>query len=372
MGKRVLVTGGAGFIGSHLVDALLAANHEVRVLDSLDQQVHSGGRVPPWLDPRAQFIRGSVLDPDTVRRAVEGMQVICHLAAAVGVGQSMYEIPYYVDTNVSGTGHLLDAIIDSAERVEQVIVASSMSTYGEGQYDCAECGPVRPGPRRDCRLLAGDWEPRCPRCDGSLTPAPIAEEAHQENPSVYAISKKTQEDLVLTVCRAYGIPAVGFRFFNAYGPRQSQSNPYTGVLALFLSRLRNGHQPVVYEDGLQTRDFVHVRDIARAAVIALEKPSAEGALYNLGTGQARTIKSVAVDLALNLGVEIAPVITQRRRKGDIRHCFADIGRARARLSWQPQIPFGQGIAELVACSRDVPAEDRFEQAAAELAERGLT
>src|SRR3990172_792122 len=279
MSKRVLVTGGAGFIGSHLVDALVEEGHSVRVLDNLDAQVHPIGRGPPWLNPEAEFINGTIMDPETVERALEGVQIVCHQAAAVGVGQSMYQIPYYVDTNVGGTSLLLDKIVNKRHSIEQVLVASSMSTYGEGQYECIRCGLVRPGLRGEAQLQAQDWEPLCPHCGGELTAVPTNEDAHQESTSVYAITKKTQEELVLTVCRAYGINGVAFRYFNAYGPRQSQSNPYTGVLALFLSRLRNGNRPTVYEDGLQTRDFIHVRDIARAYTVAIRDPGVSNVIY---------------------------------------------------------------------------------------------
>lgn len=371
MSKRILVTGGAGFIGSHLVDALVEEGHSVRVLDNLDAQAHAAGRVPPWLNSEAEFIRGTILDSDTVERALEGVQIVCHQAAAVGVGQSMYQIPYYVDTNVGGTGRLLNHVVNNRRSIEQVLVASSMSTYGEGQYECIRCGLVRPGLRGEAQLQARDWEPHCPHCGGGLTAVPTNEDAHQESTSVYSITKKAQEELVMTVCRAYEISAVAFRYFNAYGPRQSQSNPYTGVLALFMSRLRNGNRPTVYEDGMQTRDFIHVRDIARAYTLAICDPDAGSEIYNLGTGKPYTIAGIALDLAQALGVEIAPLVTHGRRKGDIRHCFADITRARAKLGWEPQVPFGEGLKELIAWSQSSPAEDRFEQAEQELRQHGL-
>ena len=367
---RILVTGGAGFIGSHLVDALLEAGHAVRVLDNFDPQVHEGRR-PDYLNPRAEYLEGDVRNRDKVGAALKEIEVVFHQAAAVGVGQSMYEIEKYVSANVLGTGTLLDVIVNDRVRLKKLIVASSMSIYGEGQYACRACGPVAPPLRPVPQLQARDWEMRCPRCREHVEPQPTAEVKPLLPTSVYAISKRDQEELCLCVGRSYGIPTVALRYFNVYGPRQALSNPYTGVCAIFSARIKNKRQPIVFEDGRQTRDFVHVRDIVRANLFVMAEPRADDGTFNVGTGRAVSIGEIGRLLAAQYGVPVEPELTQKYRAGDIRHCVAD-ATALAALGFRPSMPLEEGLRDLVEWGRTARADDRVEQAARELETRGLT
>ncbi|HEV8310887.1 MAG TPA: NAD-dependent epimerase/dehydratase family protein [Methylomirabilota bacterium] len=368
---NVLVTGGAGFIGSFVVDALVARGDRVRILDSLDSQVHPGGAAPRYLHPEAELHRGDVRDAPTVQRALAGMDGVLHLAAVVGVGQSMYQVDRYVDHNGRGTAVLLDEVIKGRDAVQKLVVASSMSLYGEGSYVCPACGPVSDDERFAAAAAARRWEIACPSCGERLVPVPTGESKPARATSVYAITKRLQEELALAIGRAYGIPTVALRFFNVYGPRQSLSNPYTGVAAIFMSRLRNGRPPLVFEDGEQSRDFVSVHDLVRGILLALDRDEANGGIYNVGTGAPVTVRQIAEVLAELLGVAIPPEITHRFRAGDIRHCFADIGRIRRDLGYEPQVTLREGLRELVAWSRDEPAVDRVEEATEELRTRGL-
>jgi len=371
MPKLILITGGAGFIGSHLADELLRRGHRVRVLDALVSQVHGDDAIrPAYLDPEVDLRVGDVLDPRAVEESLEGVDAVYHFAAMVGVGQSMYRISDYTAVNNEGTAVLLEAL--SRRPVGRLVVASSMSIYGEGLYR-APSGPLVPGRLRPLeRLRARQWE--LADADGRpLVPVATPETKQPELASVYALSKYDQERLCLIVGQAYGIPAVALRFFNVYGPRQALSNPYTGVLAIFASRLLNGLPPLVFEDGLQRRDFVNVRDVARACVLALEAPRAPGRVINIGSGRHLTINHVAERLAAILGrAHIGPEITRRHRAGDIRHCFADISLAREILGFAPQVDFDSGLAELAGWLEGRVAVNRVEEAAGELAERGLT
>lgn len=369
--KHVLITGGAGFIGSHIVDRLIKQEYRVRVFDNFDPQVHRNRNRPSYLHHEAEFVSGDVTDKQALGQALEGMDAIFHQAAAVGVGQSMYQIEHYVNVNTLGTAILLDLLVNTKHTIKKVIVAASMSSYGEGMYECSQCGTVRPPLRTDAQMAQRKWEPVCPGCGTTLKPLPTNEDAKQNSNSIYAITKRDQEEMVLTVCRAYGIPAVALRYFNVYGPRQSLSNPYTGVTAIFLSRLKNGNPPVVNEDGLQTRDFISVHDVADANLIALEKDAVNGVALNVGTGIPLTIKYIAEELARLLAVQIAPEITQKFRKGDVRHCFADIAKTKQMLSWQPRVSFQEGMRELIAWSRNEDAEDKFDAAFEELKAKGL-
>ena len=371
MAEHVLVTGGAGFIGSHLADALLAAGHRVRVLDALEPQVHGTAAVPAWLDGGAEFVRGSVRDADVVRRVLQDVDVVFHEAAQVGVAQSMYAIARYVADNVAGTAVLLEEIVRRRDRVRKLVVASSMSIYGEGAYRDRAGTVRRVGLRTAGTLAAGEWEIRDPVSGETLEPIPTPESQPAHPTSVYAITKRDQEELCLAVGRAYGIPTVALRYFNVYGARQALSNPYTGVAAIFASRLLNGRGPVIFEDGLQSRDFVHVSDVVRANLLAVECDAADYEAVNVGTGQATTLLQVAAALARPLGCAAGPEITGGFRTGDIRHCVADISRARALLGYAPQVDVAEGMAAYGEWVRGQLAEDRFEQARWELTERGL-
>jgi dTDP-L-rhamnose 4-epimerase len=368
---QILVTGGAGFIGSFIVDELIRVGHEVRIFDNLTEQVHLNGEAPDYLNPDAEFIRGDVCDRDALKKALDGVEGVYHKAAAVGVGQSQYEIKHYVDVNIGGTANLLDILANEKHRVQRLIVAASMSSYGEGCYRCEAHGVVRPPLRTPEQMARQEWEPFCPECGSVLTPVPTDEKAAYYPNSVYAITKEVQEDLFLNFGRTYDIPSVALRYFNVYGPRQSLSNPYTGVAAIFLSRLKNGNAPVVYEDGLQTRDFVSVHDVVQANLLALEGDLNGPASFNIGTGYPRGIASIAETLANLLEVDIAPEIARSFRKGDVRHCYADISQAREGLRYEPKVSFEEGMRELIQWSLDAEAADHFADAADQLKRRGL-
>lgn len=371
MNKTILITGGAGFIGSHVADELLAHGYRVRVLDNLSPQVHGANAArPDYLNPDAELMTGDVRNPETVRRALDGVDAVYHFAAMVGVGQSMYEIARYTDVNNMGTATLLEALIERP--VERLVVASSMSVYGEGLYRAPD-GRVAEGRDRTLeQLKARDWEVR--DADGNpLTPYPTPESKTPNLASVYALSKYDQERLCLVTGRAYDIPAVALRFFNVFGTRQALSNPYTGVLAIFASRFLNGQPPLVTEDGHQQRDFVSVKDIARACRLALETPEAAGEVFNIGSGRPISILALAERLARVMGrVDLAPEITGKYRMGDIRHCYADITKARDVLGYAPSVSLDEGMTELAAWLEGQVAHDRVADAQKELASRGLT
>ena len=371
MTRKILVTGGAGFIGSYIVDRLVDEGHEVVILDNLDPQVHPEGQKPAYLNAEAKFIEGDVRDKETIKQALEGVEVVFHEAGAVGVGQSMYQIEHYVDVNTMGTAKLLDFLVNNETGVKKVVVAASMSSYGEGLYECTTCGPCRPHLRSEGQMAEGGWEPRCPSCGTPASPIPTPEEAALHCNSIYAITKKDQEEMCLLIGKTYGIPVVSLRYFNVYGPRQSLSNPYTGVAAIFMSRIKNDRPPVVYEDGLQTRDFVSVEDVVEANLLAMERSEADGQIFNVGTGRALTIRGVAEILAEAYGKSIRPDVTEKFRKGDVRHCYADNSKIRKLLGFSPRIDFEKGMEALISWSQTVEAVDYFEQAKAELEAKGL-
>lgn len=366
----MLVTGGAGFIGSHLVDALVTRGHRVRILDSLVPQVH-GTSTPPYLNPNAQYIRADVCDRGAVDDALEGIDAVFHEAAEVGVGQSMYEIQRYVRANDLGTAVLLEAILSRQDQIKKLVVASSMSIYGEGGYSCAQCGKVSPQLRPSSQLLERRWELECAGCGDKLAAAPTTEDKPLFPTSVYAVTKQDQEQFCLVVGRTYSIPTVALRYFNVYGTRQALSNPYTGVCAIFSARLLNGHSPMIFEDGGQTRDFVHVSDIVQANLLALDTDKADYQAINIGTGIATPISAVSRLLADGLGKSIEPEIVGKYREGDIRHCVADISKARSLLGYEPRVTLERGIPELLSWVRSQAVQDQVEQATAELESRQL-
>lgn len=372
MSEQVLITGGAGFIGSHVADELLTRGHRVRVLDDLTPQVHGPERrLPGYLGPDVEVHVGDVRDPAAVRRALAGVDAVVHLAAAVGVGQSMYEIEHYVATNAVGTGVLLEALLERPAR--RLVVASSMSVYGEGRCKRADGRFVSGLRRTRAQLERAQWELLDDEDGTPLTPVPTPEASPCELASVYALSKYDQERLCLMVGGAYSIPTVALRFFNVYGPRQALSNPYTGVLAIFAARYLNDRAPVIFEDGLQRRDFVSVHDVARACCLALERDGVAGEVFNVGSGEPRTVRDVAAAMARVLDkAHIEPEVTGEYRVGDIRHCFADISRARQRLGYAPEVRFEQGLEELAEWLRGQRALDRVGHMRQELSNRGLT
>ena len=371
MGQRILVTGGAGFVGSHLVEALLRDGHTVRVVDALVPQVHGTARTPRYLPKDVAFTRADVRRSQTWQRALKGVRVVFHLAAEVGVGQSMYEITKYLEANTIGTSVMWQELITGKYPVEKVIVASSMSIYGEGQYRCRTHGAVYPALRAEAQLKRRDWEMRCPQCHAPVAGEPTAEEKPLMPTSVYAISKRDQEELSLSIGRAYRIPAVALRYFNIYGPRQSLSNPYTGVAAIFSSRLRNGKSPIVFEDGGQSRDFVHVSDIVRANLLAMKRREADYEMFNVGTGRATSVGQLAKLLAEYLEVPVKPTFVGKFRAGDIRHCFGDVSKIRRQLGFEANVRFEDGLSDLVRWVQEEEAVDKVDRATKELAARGL-
>ena len=369
---KILVTGGAGFIGSHLADRLLAEGHEVRALDNLDPQVHGGADRPAYLDPAVELRVGDVRDHEAVAGALAGVDAVYHFAAAVGVGQSMYEIERYTSVNSIGAAVVLEEIVKQRDSIRKVVVASSMSIYGEGQYRNPRTGEsgIAPGIRPESQLAAKHWEVL--GVDGGpLEPEPTAETKPLRPTSVYAVNKRDHEELFLSVGAAYGIPSVALRFFNVYGERQALSNPYTGVAAIFSSRLLNGREPVVFEDGRQTRDFTDVRDLVRGCALALSTDAADGQTFNLGTGRATSIVEVARTIAAGLGKEIEPEVVEQYRAGDIRHCYADTRLAEELLGFKAEIAFEDGMRDLLAWLEGQEAVDAMDAAREALVARGL-
>jgi len=374
MSKKVLVTGGAGFIGSHLVDRLVDLGSEVRAFDSLEPQVHGSSQtIPKYLNEECEFIKGDMRNRKQLKEALGEIEVIFHQAAVVGVGQSMYQVHKYIEANTLGTAGLLDILVNEKHNVEKLIIASSMSVYGEGKYQCDSCGEVYPKLRSLEQLKRRKWEMRCPLCDKSVEGIPTPEEKPLYPTSVYAISKRDQEEICLTVGRAYDIPTVALRYFNVYGPRQALSNPYTGVAAIFSARIKNRHNPIIFEDGLQSRDFIHVRDIVQANILAMEKEEANFEVFNVGTGRKLSVLDIANILIKKLGKdEFRPEIVSKYREGDIRHCYADISKIKEKLGYEPGVKYEDGILDLVDWVKGEEAVDRFEDSQRELERKGLT
>jgi dTDP-L-rhamnose 4-epimerase len=353
---RVLVTGAAGFIGSHIAETMQAAGHEVRGFDSLSPAVHNGrpGHVT------GDLVVGDVRDPAAVDRALAGVDAVCHQAAMVGLGVDLSDLPVYADVNVTGTAVLLEAM--GRHRIPRLVLASSMVVYGEGAYDCATHGRVRPAPRDPGDLAAGRFEPRCPRCAQPLGTATVTEDAPLDPRNAYAASKVAQEHLAASWARMTGGAAVGLRYHNVYGPRMPRDTPYSGVAAIFRSCLENGVAPRVFEDGGQRRDFVHVRDVAQANLLALQAAdravsTAAGGLqcYNVASGEPHTVGEMATALAAAFGGGIEPVVTGEYRLGDVRHVVASPAAAAADLGFRAQVRFTEGMAEFARAALREPA-----------------
>jgi dTDP-L-rhamnose 4-epimerase len=373
MAERALVTGGAGFIGSYIVDVLIDAGWTVTVLDTLEAQVHGAcAERPSYLHRDAEFVRGDTRDSVLVDRLLARTDVVFYEAALVGVGQSMYDIARYVAGNTMAAATFLEAILRHRDTIRKLVVASSMSCYGEGQYADAAGHLVSVRPRPRAQLERRMWDVVGP--DGSPLSARATPETKPLEPtSVYAVTKRDHEELFLSVGTAYQIPTVALRYFNVYGPRQALSNPYTGVAAIFSSRLLNGAAPIVFEDGRQSRDFVHVTDIARANLLAATTSGADYQVVNVASGTPVTIAEVGDALWRRISgrEQTRPVFLGQFREGDIRHCFADISRARALLGYEPRVAFADGADELIEWVSGQVAPDRFDEAHDELVVRGL-
>lgn len=369
---KILVTGGAGFIGSFLVDELVNRKHDVVIYDVLDKQVHHG-KIPYYLNKKAKFVQADIRDYNKLKKTIldEKIEVVYHLAAKVGVGQSQYQIKEYMEVNVGGTSNLLDIIVNNKTFVKKLIVASSMSTYGEGIYYCNKCKiKFQPELRPKEQLDKCVWEVICPKCNSVAIAKLTPENAKQNCHSIYALSKKVQEEMCLIIGKTYNIPTVALRFFNVFGPRQSLSNPYTGVAAIFMSRIKNNKPPIIFEDGFQTRDFIYVTDVVEACILAL-KPQADYKVYNVGCGKPIKILDVAKTIAKVYQKDIKPEIRNKYRKGDIRHCIADISKIKKELGFKPKVSFENGIKKLVLWAKTAEAKDFYDQAEKELKEKGL-
>ncbi|MBI3934190.1 MAG: NAD-dependent epimerase/dehydratase family protein [Acidobacteria bacterium] len=353
---KILITGGAGFVGRHLASALIQRGDAVRVLDVLVPEVHAngarnGGQRPAELHPDVEFIEADVRDADSVRQALKGVDAVFHQAAEVGVGRSMYEIPRFVATNSLGTGVLLQEIVERRRQVRKLVVASSMTLYGEGCGCCPEHGLVEPHLRSLAQLEQGEWGSRCPHCQREVAAAPTPETKLPAPTSVYAVSKRGQEELCLAVGRAYGIPTVALRYFNIYGPGQALGNPYTGIVSIFCNRLLNDQPVQIYEDGCQSRDFVHVSDVVQANLLALNADEANNQAFNVSSGELWTVLEVAEMVRDNLGGKGQVVVTEQYRAGDIRHCHADLTCIRQRLGYRPRIGLRRGLPEVIRWAR---------------------
>lgn len=368
---KILVTGGAGFIGSFLVDRLIQEKHDVRIYDNLEPQVHQG-KTPSYLNKDAEFIKANICDKDNLDKALASVDVIFHEAAMVGVGQSMYEIEKYTKVNIYGTSLLLDLIVNKhRDHIKKILVATSMSEYGEGLYRCAKCGDIKPDLRKDEYIKKKDWEVHCPNGHGKLTPQPTPETAPLNCNSIYALNKRNQEDMVIIAGKAFNIPVVALRYFNVYGPRQSLSNPYTGVAAIFISRIKAGKNIIIFEDGNQSRDFVSVHDIVSANIVAMNSKKADFQIFNVGSGQSISIAELGRRIISIMGSSIELSITNTFRKGDIRHCFSDIEKIKQTLNWKPKTNFTKGLQELIDWSKMTDSKDFFDNAQKILGSKGV-
>lgn len=368
---NVLVTGGAGFIGSHLVDALVAQGHRVRAFDNLDPAAHpQPARWPEYVNPKCEYIRGDMRHRAELAAALEDVQYVFHHAAAVGSGLSMIEIRHFIEVNSLGTAILLELLIERRDQIRKLIVASSMTAMGEGTYRCKRDGVQYPGLRPLAQLERHEWEVRCPACGGGLDGAAMAEVRPLNPVTIYGLSKKDQEEEAMLVARAYAIPTVAFRYFSVYGPRQSLTNPYTGVIARFATRMIAGKPPLVYEDGQQLKDVIHVNDVVQANLLAMAADNLDHEVFNLGSGRPVSVLAIANLLSSSLNCSLAPVLTQQFRSGDARHGWADTAKVQRMLGWRPQVTEQAGFGQLCAWLKSLPA-DQIQAAAVayEAAER---
>ena len=374
---NILITGGAGFIGSNLALKLTAKGYKVTVLDTLSEQIH--GDNPEETSPLYQsikdkvtFIKGSVTSREDWIKALEGQDAVIHLAAETGTGQSMYEIEKYVDTNIGGTAILLDILTNTKHSVKRVLVAESRAIYGEGKYHCEKCGDVYPTDRKDEDMAKGDFDCHCPKCGGKVTLVATTEDSAIHPSSVYGVSKQVQGQLVHLVCQTMGVESVSFRYQNVYGPGQSLTNPYTGIISIFSTRIMNFNGINIFEDGRETRDFVYIDDVVDATILGLEVPEANGHVFNVGTGVATDVLTVANTLCEKYGIEVPITISGNYRLGDIRHNYADITLARNILGFEPRWSFSQGIEQFTNwVNQQEIQEDKYEASIEEMKLKGL-
>lgn len=375
--KNILITGGAGFIGSNVALKLIAKGYNVTVLDTLSEQIH--GANPEVTSPlylsikdKVRFIKGSVTSREDWMQALDDQEAVIHLAAETGTGQSMYEIEKYVQTNIGGTALLLDILTNTKHNVNRVIVAESRAIYGEGKYHCPKCGDVYPLERKDEDMARGDFECKCPKCGGEVELVATTEDSAIHPSSVYGIGKQVQGQLVHLVCKSIGVESVSYRYQNVYGPGQSLSNPYTGILSIFSTRIKNGNGINIFEDGKETRDFVYIDDVVDATILGLEVPEANGHVFNVGTGIATDVLTVANTLCEKYGIQVPITVSGNYRLGDIRHNFADISLARRILKFEPKWSFSDGIAQFCKwVDLQEVQEDRYEASIEEMKSKGL-
>jgi len=377
--SKILVTGGAGFIGSHIVEALVNTGHKVIVLDNLEPSTHGNNAIQPKnlenLERNIEFIHNDVRNEKILLECIQDVDAIFHEAAVGGLGLSMYQIHSCIDPNCGGTAKLLDILVNKEHNVKKVVMASSMAVYGEGAYDCEECGVVYPDIRFEKQLSKKIWEMQCPQCGKTATPLPTNESKPLSPGSIYSISKRTQEEMCLLVGKLYGIPTVALRYFVTYGPRQSMRNPYSGVCSIWSTRLFNSKPPIIYEDGLQSRDFIYVKDIVQANILALEKNGGDYLAMNVGTGQQIKIYELAQEIIQAYSMDISPEVIYRYRKGDVRHLFADISLIKQKLGFAPKYSLKEGIQQFVPWANEMlktgDFADNFEAAQKELEEKKL-
>lgn len=374
---KVLITGGAGFIGSNIALKLLKNGYCVTVLDTLSEQIH--GANPESTSPlyqkikdKVDFIKGDVNNREDLKKALVDVDYVIHLAAETGTGQSMYEIKKYVDTNIGGTALLLDILTNTEHHVKRVVVAESRAVYGEGKYHCPICGDVYPYERTDENLAKGDFECKCPKCGGEVDLIATTEDSAIHPSSVYGISKQVQGQLVHLVCKSIGVESVSFRYQNVYGPGQSLTNPYTGILSIFSTRIKNGNGINIFEDGKETRDFVYIEDVVDATILGMEVPEANGHVFNVGTGIATDVLTVAKTLCDKYGINAPITVSGNYRLGDIRHNFADITAARQILGFEPKWSFSDGIEQFTNwVNQQEVNEDNYETSIEEMKKKGL-
>lgn len=371
--SNILITGGAGFIGSHLANRLVKKGYNVRVLDNLSEQIHGKNVVSAEnLDERVEFVLGDVGQTEDWEKALDGMDMVVHLAAETGTGQSMYEVYHYTDTNIGGTAKLLDILTNKKHSIKKVLVASSRAIYGEGAYICSQHGIVYPEFRLEKDLNKQDFSVKCPVCGSDVEVTATTEEAKLHPVSVYGITKQVQEELVLTLCKNLQIPALAYRFQNVYGPGQSLSNPYTGILSIFSTRIRQGKGINIFEDGEESRDFVYIDDVVDSLIAGIESDRYMHEAINVGTGIMTNVKTVVEELMRCYGKKVPVEISGMFRIGDIRNNYADITKAESLLGFKAKIPFAEGIEKFAqwVMEQDV-AVDGYEESLTELRERGL-
>lgn len=373
MNKKILITGGAGFIGSNLSLQLIEKGYEVTVLDNLSEQIHgTNSDLLKSIDGKVKFIKGDVRNKEDWETALQNQDIVVHLAAETGTGQSMYEVQKYVDVNINGTALFLDYLVNEPHQIKKVIIASSRAIYGEGKYKCEEHGFIYPNEREEKDMLKGEFEPKCPVCNKELMLLPTDENSKIHPSSVYGITKQNQEQMVLNVCKSIGIPAVAFRYQNVYGPGQSLKNPYTGILSIFSTQIRNGNNINIFEDGLESRDFVFIDDVVKATILGIEKEEANFEVFNVGFGKGTTVIEVAESLKRLYNSNIEIKVTGNFRLGDIRHNYADLSKIKEKLNFQPQYDFQKG-AEIFTKwvnSQEVQT-DNYEKSIEEMKAKGL-